>query len=102
MIKVCGHYVLVKPDPVQRESAGGIIMNTESEAKKESRARVIGTIVQIGEYAWSDDPKPWVNLGDKTMYSKYGGTYIEDPETKEEYVVLNDIDIVAVITAGDA
>lgn len=101
MIKVCGHYVLIKPDPVERTSNAGIIMQTESEAKKESRARVIGTIAQLGPFAWDDDPEPWAKVGDKTLYSKYGGTFVTDPESGVEYVVLNDVDIVAVITTGE-
>lgn len=101
MIKVCGHYVLILPDPVERTSKTGIIMNTESEAKKESRAQILGTIVQIGPFAWNDDPEQWAKIGDKTLYSKYGGTFVKDPESGIEYVVLNDIDIVAIISEGE-
>lgn len=101
MLKVCGHYVLIRPDEVEEKSKEGIILGTPSEFKKESRARVIGTVEQIGQFAWSDDPEPWAEIGDKVVYSKYGGTFVTDPGSGVEYVVLNDIDIIVTITEGE-
>ena len=41
--------------------------------------------------------KPWANVGDTVIYTKYGGKFVTDPDTKERYVVLNDEDVTAVI-----
>lgn len=98
MIKPCGYYLVVKPDQVET-TKNGIVIMTSSEEKKESRAQVLGTIKAIGPDAWKEYGKePWAKVGDRVAYSKYGGKFLTDPETKEEFVVLNDNDIVAIIT----
>ena len=102
MIKVCGSYVLVRPDAVESTTKSGIITGTRETLEKEQRAQVVGTIEQLGSGAWSDmDEGPWASVGDRVAYSKYGGKFLIDPDSGEEFVVLNDIDIVAVITEGE-
>lgn len=83
--------VLVKPDPVETVSEGGIII---AEDRKLQRAAThSGTLTAIGKFAWDNYGEPLANVGDRVMYVKYGGAEVEDPITKEVYVVLNDTDI---------
>lgn len=116
MIKPCGHRVLVKPKAVEDKSEGGIILYASEYEKKLEKAGICeGTIVAIGETAWKafdkttaiDEAgsytkvipgKPWAKLGDQVFYSQYGGKYIRDPNTEEEFVIMNDDDIIAIVT----
>ncbi len=99
MIKPCGYYVLIKPDAVET-AVNGIIVSTPSEEKKESRAQVIGTILSLGPTAFEDygGQDVWACSGDRVVYSKYGGKFIKDPANGEEFVLVNDNDIVAILT----
>ncbi len=83
--------VLVKPDPIEEISKGGIVLNTD---KKIERAQVhTGTLVAYGKYAWDEYPEKLAEVGDRIMYVKYGGAEVQDPVTEEVYIVLNDRDI---------
>ena len=98
MIKPCGYYLVVKPDPVE-DTINGIVVSLESSKEKEKRAQVLGTIVSIGPDAWKDyGNEPWAEVGDRVAFSKYGGKFLTDPANGEELVVLNDNDVVAVLT----
>lgn len=116
MLKPCGHRVLVKPKEVEEQSAGGIILTSSEREKKLEKAGICeGHIVAIGPTAWQAYDKsyvkdeigtytkeikgrPWASIGDRVYYSQYGGKYIVDPVTEEEFVLMNDDDIAAVIT----
>lgn len=97
-LEVLGHRVLVKPDPLEKVSSGGIIVVNEASDnfKREEGAIVTGTVVSIGPTAWLDPGlggTPWVAIGDHVVYGKYAGKKVKDPVTEEEYQILNDEDI---------
>lgn len=98
MIVPQGHRVLVAPDKKEEKTQGGIIL-TKSIQQQEELAGIFGTIVAIGPNAWKafDDGQPWAEVGDRVVYSKYGGLVLEDPDTKEMYRLLNDDDIYCTI-----
>lgn len=108
MLKVVGHRVLIKPDPIEERTESGIWVHTPETAKLEEAAQVRGTVVSIGPTAWHAFDKynadrtrnqswePWCKVGDKVYYAKYSVKRIVDKETGEEYVVANDQDIVAI------
>jgi len=90
--------VLLKADPVEAVSAGGIVMIASTEAEKlERAAQTNGTLVACGKDAWEDYTNPWAEVGDRVSYIKHAGKWIDDPATGEEFVLLNDIDILAII-----
>lgn len=98
MLVPCGHRVIIKPDPVEEKSKGGIVVvATEQEERMQKAGNMKGTIISVGPTAWRafDDGKPWAKEGDRVYYAKYAGKFIVDPETEEEYVICNDEDIVA-------
>lgn len=98
MLKPCGHRVVIKPDPIEEKSKGGIVVvATEQEEKMQKAGNMKGTIVAVGPTAWKafDDGEPWAQEGDRVYYAKYAGKFIVDPETEEELVICNDEDIVA-------
>lgn len=94
-MRVLGHRLLVKPDPIQKETASGILLvPDERRAKAET---VTGVVVDIGPTAYKDPGlggEPWVKIGERVLYAKYGGKFYTNPEDNVEYVVLHDEDII--------
>jgi chaperonin GroES len=89
-LKVLGDRVLVKPDP-EEESRGGILLPDTAKEKPQR-----GTVIAVGKGRRLDDGKiipPPVKVGDRVIFSKYGGTEIEDGG--EEYMVLSSSDLYA-------
>lgn len=112
MIEILGYRVLVKPDSSvygdkrnekgERVLDSGLLIVESDEVKREEASQIFGTIVGVGPLAWSDkgDGTKQVSVGDYVAYAKYGGTFITDPETKEVFVILNDLDITAKVSKG--
>lgn len=98
MLVPAGHRVLVKPDTVEEVTKGGIIL-TATVKEKDELAGIFGTVVAVGDTAWKDysSGEPWAKVGDRVAFAKYGGFIIADPATDEQFRLLNDEDIVAVI-----
>lgn len=97
MIAPCGHRVLVKPDPIEEVSKGGIVIATKVNEQQLKGATTTGTIVAVGMNAWKafDDGEPWASVGDRVSYAKYGGKVIKDED--QDLVILNDEDILAIL-----
>lgn len=94
MIKPVGYRVLIKPDKVEEKSKGGIIINT-IDAKREQAAQVIGEVVAVGDYCWTEYEAPWAKVGDKVYYQKYSGMSLPNDQ---DHILLNDTDITGVVT----
>jgi co-chaperonin GroES (HSP10) len=102
MIEPVLHRILIKQDKLEetnqdylRARAAGIII-AESEDKKRAQVGVdTGTVVKIGHTAFKDfgTTSP-IKEGDKIAYARFSGKFITDPSTKEEFVALNDEDII--------
>ena len=108
MFEVLGYRVMIKPDPVQEATKGGIILQTDKRLDKFNQQT--GVIVGIGATAWKDvgPGTPWAAIGDHVMYSKYGSTRVIDPDTAddltqlgEEYVLVADQDVMCRLSKGD-
>lgn len=98
MIRATGYKVIVKADPVEETTESGIQIVRENPDLEKSKQDT-GVLVHIGSQAWQDfgDGSPWAEVGDRVVFARYGGNKVVDPETEEEYIVLNDKDINAVI-----
>lgn len=94
MIEALGNRVIVKPDSIEKVSAGGIVFaQTETYIREEKAATSTGEVIGFGPAAWLDPVmggEPWVDIGDKVVFARYAGKYVTDPEDGEEYVVIND------------
>jgi len=101
MIKPCGHRVLVQPIVAEEMTKGGIYI-PPTEKEKQQRDQQKGRIAAVGSMAWKafdrDDPnwKPWAEVGDLVLFSRYGGKTVHDGDT--EYRILNDEDVVAIVS----
>lgn len=99
MITPCGYRVIVLPDEVETVTEAGIILSINVDAERASAQ--YGTIMSVGPSAWKayDDGVPWAGVGDRVCYSKFAGRFIDDPDQpNKKFLVLNDEDIIAVIT----
>jgi chaperonin GroES len=92
-----GHKILVKPKPVEEKSKGGIILARDTERYAEATTE--GTVLAIGPTAYKkvDDGTDWCKVGDRISYGKYAGAFIVDEETNEKFVVIHDVDVVAIL-----
>lgn len=95
-IQPVGHRVLVLPVETERKTASGIVL-MDKTAMMEEMAQTQGTVVSIGDTCWDDQPTPWAKEGDLVMFGKYAGVVYEGND-KQKYRILNDKDVVAVIT----
>ena len=88
------HRVLVRPDPVETKSAGGIILSLNE--KREQAAAEIGTIIALGD-TFGVDYKASVLpvIGDRVYFAKYAGKGIKVDD--EDLLFLNDEDILGFI-----
>lgn len=94
MIHPKGYRLIVQPDDVEMTTQSGVIIVTDEKLEKAGQMR--GTLVAVGGLCW-EDSEPYAEIGDWVLYARYAGKNLEDPVTRERYVILNDTDILAVI-----
>ncbi len=99
------HRILVKADRLEevdktfvKAKEIGIVI-PEMEDRKRAQAGVDkGTVVSIGPTAFRDfNAESPIKEGDYIAYARFAGKIIDDPYTDEEYVLLNDEDVVCII-----
>ena len=103
-LKVVGDRVLIRPKDLKREhDAGGvkIALAYGDMEKAHKMASQEGTIVDIGPEAWGDYKTQWAEVGDNVIFAQYSGKFVTDPETSEDFIVVNDIDVQVVIKNAD-
>lgn len=93
--------VLVRPDPVEEVTAGGIIKPATSQ-EKEKYAGTKATLIAVGRNAFKDwgndvlgpdaNPRP----GARVHFAQYSGSRIKGDDG-EDYVIMNDADLTAVL-----
>lgn len=108
MIKPVGFQVLVKMEEVEMISAGGIVIATAIENKREQAGHDIGVIVSFGPLAYigwegvegvSADERAecWgLKVGDKVEFHRYDGKELDHPGY-EDHRLIPDKDIIGVI-----
>jgi co-chaperonin GroES (HSP10) len=108
MITPLLHRILVKQFKLEetnkdyhRAKAIGIIISEHEDNKRAQAGVDKGIIVAIGPTAYKDfGTESPIKVGDAVAFARFSGKLIIDPEDDEEYVALNDEDIVAILT-GD-
>ena len=76
--KPFGSYVIVKP--VELEKKVGMIHLVHLDEERKRAALTEGIVVAIGPLAFKDEMNPggeeWYKLGDRVIFVKYGGKFI--------------------------
>ena len=88
--------VIVRPDPVETVSKGGIILpNNERDEWEVQEGEIVAQSVLAYTYAeWPENAmKPIV--GDRVMFAKFAGSLIERGGVK--YRVMNDKSIIGIV-----
>lgn len=98
-IRCVEYNVLVKQDAVDEKTKGGVFLTADvQERNKHSQTR--GVLVGKSPMAFSFDewpdgePKP--EIGQTVIFARHAGTFV-DGKDGEEYRVIKDKDVVAVI-----
>ena len=97
----CGHRVLVRPDKVEetdetysRAKAAGIAL-LERDLRLDQISVDKGIVIDLGATAFKDfGGDPWCAIGDTVAYARHGGKLVKDPSTGEQFLLLNDEDII--------
>jgi len=92
LLKPLGDRIVVKATEAEEVTKGGIVLpDTAQEKPREGEVIAVGpgTVMETGAKAPME-----VKVGDKVIYSKYGGTEVK--LGGEEYVILRQADILAI------
>jgi len=93
-IKALGHHVLVKVEkPAEKK---GSIVIPEMVRDAERRGSEFGVVLDVGPTAWLADGlggEPWAKVGDKVWFARYGGKWVAEPDSEEQFLLLLDTDI---------
>ena len=98
------HRILVKADKLEETDKTfvkarqiGIVIPDHEDRKRAQAGVDRGTVVAFGPTAFRDfNATSPIEVGDYIAYARFAGKIITDPYTEEEFVVLNDEDIVCV------
>ncbi len=93
-IKPLEDRVLVKPLDAEQTTASGLVIPDTAKEKPQE-----GEVLAVGPGRWDEDGENRVPLdvsvGDKVLYSKYGGTEVK--YQGEEYLILSARDVLAIL-----
>lgn len=99
MITVTGCRVLLKPFKIQEHDkvfaaakAAGIALPEFSERKEQANVDK-GTVLQIGPKVHEDYIGD-IKVGDVVGFAKFGGKFVQDTESDELYLIVNDEDLI--------
>jgi pentatricopeptide repeat protein len=99
------HRILIKADKVEEANKTyqkmrelGLELGISEDRKREQAGVDKGTVVAIGPTAYRDfNTECPISVGMKVAYARFAGKTITDPFTDEEFIALNDEDIVCII-----
>ena len=93
-IKPLEDRIVVKPLDAEQTTASGLVIPDTAKEKPQE-----GEVLAVGQGRWDDEGEKRIPLdvavGDKVLYSKYGGTEVK--YDGEELLILSGRDVLAVI-----
>ena len=97
VVEPLGYRVRIARNEAEQVTEGGIIL-PEQTKRLEGAAETRGTIVAVGNRAWTDegDEADCCKVGDKVMIAKYSGTPINMEDLCD--IMVNDRDVIGKIT----
>lgn len=100
------HRIIVKQQKLseahkeyRRAEAIGLVIPEHEDNKRAQAGVDKGVVVAIGPTAYQDFKTDVpIKIGDMVAFARFSGKAMVDPKDDEEYVALNDEDIVAILT----
>ncbi len=93
-IKPLEDRIVVKPLDAEQTTASGLVIPDTAKEKPQE-----GEVVAVGPGRFNEDGDERIpmdiNVGDKVIYSKYGGTEVK--YSGEEFLILSARDVLAII-----
>ncbi|HEU4543927.1 MAG TPA: co-chaperone GroES [Jiangellaceae bacterium] len=93
-IKPLEDRIVVKPLDAEQTTASGLVIPDTAKEKPQE-----GEVLAVGAGRWDEDGEKRIPLdvkvGDKVLYSKYGGTEVKFDN--EDYLILSARDVLAII-----
>ena len=93
-IKPLEDRIVIKSVEAEQTTASGLVIPDTAKEKPQE-----GEVLAVGPGRWNDDGDERIPLdvkvGDRVLYSKYGGTEVK--HHGEEYLILSARDVLAVI-----
>jgi chaperonin GroES len=97
----CWERCIVKPDPVEVKTAGGIII---PDTAQKAEAEATGTLMAYGPMAFQDENGEYLpgspEIGERVSFSRYAGTLIKGADG-EDYRSMKDRDIQDIVVTVD-
>ena len=94
MIKPLQDRIVVKRMEAEERTRSGIIIPDTAKEKP-----IEGKVVAVGPGKWTDEGKrivPEIQVNDRVLFSKYGGTEIKIKG--EEYLIMKESDILGIVS----
>jgi len=107
IIEPAGNRILIQRDDLedhdpafkQAKEAGIVIPETEDQKRRQA-GMDRGKVVALGPTAYKDDffmGVPWCEVNDFVLFAKYAGKPVTNHLTGENFIIINDADVVAVL-----
>ena len=94
-IKPLEDRIVVKPLDAEQTTASGLVIPDTAKEKPQE-----GEVVAVGPGRFNEDGDERIpmdiSVGDKVIYSKYGGTEVK--YSGEEYLILSARDVLAIVS----
>ena len=93
MLKPLGDRVVVKTVSAEEKTKGGIVLPDTAKEKPQE-----GEVISVGPGRVLDNGErlaPEVEVGDRVIYAKYGGTEVKFDG--EDYLILRESDVLAIV-----
>ena len=92
-IKPFGRAVLIKPYTPERKES--LIVMPDDVLARDQLVEQRAVVIEVGKYAWHDEPEPRASAGQKVLVSKFAGYMVKGTADDEQYRLVNDRDIFA-------
>ena len=95
-----GYRMVVQLDPISSTVEGSsFIEKPIATMEKEKHYRNEGVIVNAGEFCFDKYPAAWCKVGDRVIFARYAGEYIE--ADGNDYRIINDLDVMATVEVAN-
>ena len=100
-MRVTGCRVLLRPFKIQEHDrvwasakAAGLFVPEMSERREQANIDK-GVVLQVGNEAHKDYVGD-IKEGDVIGFAKFGGKFVQDPDTDELFLIINDEDVICI------